>query len=271
MGLVYPGSLPLPDVSGNSQILSDTFYNTEAAYAITQRARFGEAVTVPLSFLCESREQARDFTAFYYSITVYGMLPFEVTWPIYGDLKPKQVKFAEVVKTTALGEGVYRISCVFEVLTSIEDMLADEDIIAPEYDFTQALYLDTGYYYVPNISGSVSIYDGKLLNSDASAYTPTSTQYPLDGTIDLTSAKYIDTQWTAPSDEEWYVMGVYNVDIASSTFDVFAQQYNGDGTVDVWLGDQDSTLTLLPENTGLAWIPPLSTYKIIETPALPFN
>jgi len=47
-------------------------------------------------------------------------------------------------------------------------------------------------------------------------------------------------------------------------------QYNGDITADVWYGDHNNPLTLLPENTGLLYQRNhFATYKIIDRPDLP--
>lgn len=146
--LVYPTTLPIPDVAGNSTVMSSTFARTQLPFSIEQRALFGENTKISLSFTCENREQVRNFTIFYYSTTSAGILPFTVDWPIYGNTDIKVVRFTKTIKTTALGFGIYKIDCQFELLPNIAIMIANE---------TLELVSDSGSYIVDDFGNQVII------------------------------------------------------------------------------------------------------------------
>jgi len=144
--------------------------------------------------------------------------------------------------------------------------------------------------FVDNSATSGDIYDGRLeyvgdgTESEGDPWLPINqteieTRYIQDGTINLKDtgdgkgAIHIDTQWVAPRDVEWTVFGVYDV-VLGTTFKTFALHYYGDwngtyGTCDVWYGDQNNEMTLASADTGLKYIPPLTSFLMHDVPLLP--
>jgi len=59
------------------------------------------------------------------------------------------------------------------------------------YNLTEELRTDTGYEYVTDSIGDDT--NGYLEESNGDAYNPNIAQYPLDGTIDLSSGQVINT------------------------------------------------------------------------------
>jgi len=138
-----------------------------------------------------------------------------------------------------------------------------------EYRLTSSLTTDGTFSYTEN-TGSSNV-DGKLiLLSNGVAWNPISggAEYPEDGTINLSGGYAIDTQVIFPSDLEWSLPLTYNIDGAGN-YDLAIINYKGDGIANIWRGNQSTYFTLSDDDTGLSYVPPLSSYKIEEIPKLP--
>jgi len=137
------------------------------------------------------------------------------------------------------------------------------------YLMTEPLKEWGGYYWLVNSSSSGSEYDGKLCHSDGSSWTLAETQarYTQNKTIDLTGGMYPDTGMIVSSGEVSHA-GAYDVDM-NNTYKMYELVDYGDGTSDVWYGDNDTALTLTSANTGLNYTPPTTSYKPTEYPKLP--
>lgn len=144
----------------------------------------------------------------------------------------------------------------------------------PTYLLTEDIVVDNGDYFVNNSSTSDILYDGVLEHAlqstqpEGTPWLPTSPQYPENGTIDLNVAsgegiRQIDTQWTPPSNTEWLFMGCYDV-VVEVSYKMYAIHYNGDNTCDIYLGDDDTELTLT--YSDVPYTPTLGTYKILKDP-----
>ena len=118
----YPETLPLPLVSGNSMNLTDTFIRSGFSYEIEQRLQYGDTITAPFNFICEDRKQMREFHYFFYTSLTYGLSKFTADWPIMGNSDEKIFRFTAPFKSQALGEGIYQVSCEFELMTSTKDL-----------------------------------------------------------------------------------------------------------------------------------------------------
>lgn len=120
----YPNFLPLPNVAGAQNAGSPTFLRTNiAVYTIVQRKQFNPRMEVAFNFICTNRLEMQEFSKFYYLTTYAGLLEFEADWPVNGDNTTKIFRFADVIVATALGEGVYSVSCKFEMVTRIQELL----------------------------------------------------------------------------------------------------------------------------------------------------
>jgi len=142
MAIVYPTTLPKPNVSGNNTKTTPTFLRSEFLYDIQQRGIFGETVSVTFTFLCESRDVTKAFLNFYYTDLNNGILPFEADWPVYGNTAVKTFRFSEPISMSAEGLGIYTISCQFDISENINEII-NYDILLSEftinYDMTSVI------------------------------------------------------------------------------------------------------------------------------------
>lgn len=126
--------------------------------------------------------------------------------------------------------------------------------------------------YVFNSSSSGETYNAKCLNaSDDSEWTPSVSEYPQDGTIDLsggTSGRYLDTGWEAPQNTEWTMSGIYNV-VMGVSYDMYSIHYKGNQTCDIYLGS--STEDLVLSESDKDYTPPTGNWIIEEEPPAIIN
>jgi len=96
------------------------------------------------------------------------------------------------------------------------------------YNLTEELRTDTGYEYVTDSIGDDT--NGYLEESNGDAYNPNIAQYPLDGTIDLSSGQVINTRTTLDDVEQTFL---YSYAVSSGTFSLLAVHYKGDGLIQI--------------------------------------
>ena len=148
-----------------------------------------------------------------------------------------------------------RISCDFtDILVGIG---ADtSNIIYLMKDFTNEAVQDTGG----------SNYDA-VLNANTGSYS-------YDGatqTLTLIGDASADSTFVPLTDSEWTLVGTYGVDVGSGLFNMYALNYKGDGTCDVWYADQTNQFSLAAEDTGLLYTVPalLSLSSDLNLPKIP--
>ena len=130
------------------------------------------------------------------------------------------------------------------------------------YNLTEVLGDDSGFKTVVDSSGN-SV-NGYLEESSGLAYVPDIEQYPQDGTIDLTGDRVINLRGSFSNTEE--ITFMYATNVNGATFDLVAIHYKGDGTADVYEGNEttDWSLAMSDANYVLA-----SPFVIQENPVLP--
>jgi hypothetical protein len=152
----------------------------------------------------------------------------------------------------------------------------------PIYLMTESLKTVGSYKYLEDSANVSTDYDLKLsyvgdgTEAADAPFLPTVTDYPQDGTIDLSEigdgkgTKKGETNHIPPQNTEYYFSFVYNVD-GLGNYDMYSLNPKADNTTaDVWYGDQDNALSLLAENTGLLYTRPTTATVITEDPiALP--
>ncbi len=151
------------------------------------------------------------------------------------------------------------------------DATASDAVISLTYEFIEKLATVGSFSYVVNSSTESpepSVANGMLCNSDGSAFVPTASEYPRDGTMSLPGGRYVDIQSALPADEEWTIMAVYDV-VMGLSYKMYALHYYGNGKADVWHGDESNEMSLSSENTAVDYTPPTETFRFTESPSLP--
>ena len=145
--------------------------------------------------------------------------------------------------------------------------LHSETLPPPSYEFVEELNVIDNYYYVYDSNNEE--YNGKLCNSDGSAFILTTSEYPKDGTLDLPNDGYILTNWKQAINSEWYLTASYDISKGSS-FKAYTLHYKGNLKADVYYSENGNDFTLNAEDTDLNYTPDSNNfYKFYELPILP--
>lgn len=143
----------------------------------------------------------------------------------------------------------------------------------PEFKLTEPImfYADgngDNYYWVENSAPGPHTGNGKLCRDDGTSWSTAeaSARYTKNGQIDLSGGYYIDTNWVAPVNIPWTMVGAYDV-ITSVSYSVYVLRYLGNNTCNIYLGDQDTDFSIAtPTYVGVSYTPPVTQWKIYEEP-----
>lgn len=146
------------------------------------------------------------------------------------------------------------------------------------YLMTEPLNNPDLYWYLDNSESSGVVYDGRLEHSSQSQdgvegdpwepSTGQNSQYSQNGTIVLNDingngVRQINTQYIIPTINDSTIMVAYDV-VVDVSYKMYAIHIKVGGTADIYLGDQDTELTLT--YSDVPYIPPLTNWLIKSTP-----
>ena len=119
--IIYPISLPCPNLAGNKMQGGDTFKRSIFDHAIRQRKSYCGSYELSYQFTTINAAQMQDFTKFYYETLGNGVKSFIADWEVEGNIVQKEFRFSSIYSATSIGKSIYRISANFELITNIKD------------------------------------------------------------------------------------------------------------------------------------------------------
>ena len=122
MSITYPSTLPCAQLQGNKMQGGRTFLRSEFDSNIRQRKQYCSQYEVQYSFFIESKAQMIEFKNFYYTTLDNGVKKFNADWEIEGSDIMKEFRFSKTYQATAIGEGQYAVTAIFDMLTPIKSL-----------------------------------------------------------------------------------------------------------------------------------------------------
>jgi len=99
-----------------------TFIRSKFEYATRQRQTYCNDYMVKFNFICKDRDTMKNFKNFYYQSLRNGQHSFFAEWEVEGIDTQKEFRFADIYTSSALGNGIYRVEALFEMITKIKDL-----------------------------------------------------------------------------------------------------------------------------------------------------
>ena len=118
----YPTTLPCALLAGNKMQGGRTFLRSEFDSNIRQRKQYCSQYEVGYTFFIESKAQMLLWRDFYYTTLDNGVKSFNSDFEVEGSVIQKEFRFASTYTATALGEGRYSITAIFDLLTPIQSL-----------------------------------------------------------------------------------------------------------------------------------------------------